>query len=395
MEVCIDTVDGQHWVVKSASSPAETAHLRREAEQLRKAAHPGVVELGSFHAGPPVELRTRHAGRSLAEMAPLAPAELCGLGAAVATVLADLHDLGIVHGAIAADHILIGAEGRPVLCGFSSSGSTTECHAGGDVIDLADTLASRLGPEAPRRLRRLLLGPGKGLRHTPSARAFAAALSQAVPDRRLPTAPAVRPPSVSVGVEARPTAPAEPASSIPGSAAPIQAPRGRSAPASGRHLAAHPARRRVLPKVAAVVALGGAVAVAAIVVLGPDRHPAAAEIPCPSADQGCRPVPVRTGAFAAPSGTFTIAVAHPIVVLGRWRCGPASLPAALDPRTGQVWAWLSWAGPATTVTAEAVGRHPGAVTLRVVPEASGCDRLEVIDARGAATIMIPGANRDA
>ena len=232
MKVRVETVDGQQWVVKSAASPAETAHLGREAEQLRRAAHPGVVELGSFQAGPPVELRTRHAGRSLDEMAPLRLPSCAVSGPQWRRVLADLHDLGIVHGAIGADHILIGAEGRPVLCGFSSSGSTKEGHAGGDVIDLADTLASLLGPEAPRRLRRLLLGPGKGLRHTPSARAFAAALSQAVPDRRLPTAAAVRPPGVSVGVEARPKAPAEAASSIPGSTAPIRARGERSTPPS-------------------------------------------------------------------------------------------------------------------------------------------------------------------
>jgi hypothetical protein len=396
MDVRLDAIDGQKWIVKSASSTSDAARLRREADQLRRAAHPGVVEMGAFRTTAPLELRTRHAGRALTETAPLTPAELCGLGAAVATVLADLHDLGIVHGAVTADHILIGADGRPVLCGFGSSGSTEERDAGEDVIDLAGTLSAGLGPDAPRRLRRLLLSAGKGRRHTPSARAFATALSEAVAERRLPApASADGPPTLPLGVKASPGGPADPLSRTPLRTRRLRAGRGPSR--SARHLVRRPVLRRIQLGVVAlvVVPVCAAAAISALAVVGHDRR-RPAPVACPPADRGCGPVHVSTDAFTTPSGTFVIAVAHPVVVLGRWRCGAGSLPAALDPRTGRVWAWLSWAGPATTtVSAEAVGRRPGAITLRVLPGASGCDRLEVIGARGATTIMVPRDGRGA
>ena len=66
-----------------------------EAAALRAAAHPGVVELVDAADG---VVRTRLVkGRSLGDTRPLTAEEVAGVTAAVATTLADLHDLSLIH----------------------------------------------------------------------------------------------------------------------------------------------------------------------------------------------------------------------------------------------------------------------------------------------------------
>ena len=81
---------------------------------LTMAPHPGLVQLRSTRPGT-LEV-CAVTGWCLSDMGNLAPSEVAGLGCAVATILADLHDLGIVHGAVGTDHVLVGTDGRPVLC---------------------------------------------------------------------------------------------------------------------------------------------------------------------------------------------------------------------------------------------------------------------------------------
>ena len=49
---------------------------------------------------------------------------IAGLGAAVATTIADLHALGFCHGGIEASHVLLDEAGRPVLCSLGRSKAT-------------------------------------------------------------------------------------------------------------------------------------------------------------------------------------------------------------------------------------------------------------------------------
>lgn len=174
-------------VEKVAETPADAARLRHEGWVLGLAAHPGVVSL----VGPPVEaeglsvVRTRAVpGRPLPAMDELSPAEVAGLGAAVATTVADLHDAGITHGRLSADHIIVAASGRPVLCGFAAATAATAATAArgrptgavtADVTALGATLAAVLAaPTDPvsGALARLLDGIGVG-RHEVSARRLA------------------------------------------------------------------------------------------------------------------------------------------------------------------------------------------------------------------------------
>lgn len=96
--------------------------LRVEAAVLGALAHPGVVELVGFTADNGVaELRTVDVDGPPLGAGSLSPEGIAGLAAAVATTLADLHEAGVVHGSLQADHVLLAPTG-PVLCGFAGAG---------------------------------------------------------------------------------------------------------------------------------------------------------------------------------------------------------------------------------------------------------------------------------
>lgn len=160
MKVSIGT-DGV--VRKQATTPAEVDRLKNEAAVLSVARHPGVVRLLGAEPG---RMETRLVGGLF--LASLSEEQ----GAALATTLADLHDIGVVHGAIDASHVLIDGRGRPVLCGFGSGATSVgprDPRKFDDVAALAALLPDLKCPRAARR----------------SARALAASLSE-VRDKRHP-----------------------------------------------------------------------------------------------------------------------------------------------------------------------------------------------------------------
>ncbi len=134
------------------------------------AGHPGITE-------------SVDGGRPLSELAPLSSRQVAGLGAAVATTLADLHDLGIVHGAVAADHILIDPDGLPRLW---PPGHDDGRGPAGDVAALAEILQGALTPAGTSRaVRRALAGAaGPDPRRRPSARRLAQTLADRAEDPR-------------------------------------------------------------------------------------------------------------------------------------------------------------------------------------------------------------------
>ena len=108
---------GRRVVEKRADSAADVPRLRREADFLQVATHPGLVELVQFEDGPEPRLRTGFlGGRSLDAAGRLEVEEIAGVVAALASTVADLHGMGLVHGAVASQHVLLDEDGRPVLC---------------------------------------------------------------------------------------------------------------------------------------------------------------------------------------------------------------------------------------------------------------------------------------
>ena len=207
----VESVGDRPVVVKRASGP-EGERLRREGERLERASHPGVVPLvqhGATDDG--WELRTLHAGRPASACGPLTVAQVASLAAGVASTLADLHDVGIVHGRLDASHVLVGDHGRPVLCGFGDG--EPPARPADDVAALGALLDRWLGtddagePIPERRWwgrrgwdgwdrRALLLLADQAVADPPTcrptARRLAAAIADAVPDgARLDARPAM------------------------------------------------------------------------------------------------------------------------------------------------------------------------------------------------------------
>ena len=193
-------------VVKSAAAGAQD-RLRAEVERLSRAVHPGVVTVVGSSVDPPrgIELRTRFAGEPVSAWTGTV-ANIAGLGAAVAATVADLHGIGIVHGRIDEGHVLVGDDGRPRLCGFSSPG---QAEPADDVAGLATVLLQLLDRASPppgrrwstrrprsdeRAFRQVLdraVDPIASRR--PTALALADAILRAVPSADLPSPPDAAP----------------------------------------------------------------------------------------------------------------------------------------------------------------------------------------------------------
>ncbi len=182
--VTISRSEDRLIAVKQA--PAERAgEIEREADVLRRLSHPGVVEIIDLRRGGNggTALHTEFVGSDNWATRPLTdPVARAAAAAALAAVVADLHDIGIAHRNLDGSHVLHGVGDRPVLCSFGRSGDAGPEHRREDLVALADlvwdealapgpvtgklanlaasTRAGRLGArELARRLDRLVGGP--------------------------------------------------------------------------------------------------------------------------------------------------------------------------------------------------------------------------------------------
>ena len=122
--------------------PAEYVRdLEQEAEILQRLAHPGVVRFVDL-------VETHDRGRAMhtefvssdtwATRPITDPAERAAGVAALAEVVADLHNMGFAHGRINPSHVLHGDGDQPVLCGFRLATEITPENRRGDLVALAD-----------------------------------------------------------------------------------------------------------------------------------------------------------------------------------------------------------------------------------------------------------------
>ncbi|CAN5734333.1 hypothetical protein BH10ACT1_BH10ACT1_00620 [soil metagenome] len=194
-------------VVKTATDDAGRARLQREVGRLEQARHPGIVHLVA-HDGAGGRLVLGWAGDQTLELVrPTVPAAAAIL-AAVATTVADLHELGVIHGRLEPSHVIIGADGRPRLCGLAGrepaerpATPADDVGALGHLIDhlLGAGAGAELEPIPERRWarrrpvshdRRALLAVAdratqEDLAQRPTARSLALLIADAVPTARL------------------------------------------------------------------------------------------------------------------------------------------------------------------------------------------------------------------
>ena len=366
MNVVVDSASAV--VRKEAESGRDRARLAREAAVLRVAAHPGVVEILATEGGsePEALLLRRVEGSTLADRSDLTPEALAWMGAALATTVADLHDIGVVHGSLEPGHVLIDDSNRPVLCGFGSS----RYAAGSEHLGewRRDDVAA---------LARLLIDARTGL---PGPRG--AAVLRAAASGRSRT-----------GLRGRPVDARHIARTLGDAASSMNATRHADASAvragpRGRSRAARRADRRTKLVLSGSVGAVGLAAAGVIWHTGttssatpPEPRRAALALGaagCPAQDDGC--VPLTGG--VTPNGRvglgYRIAGASGVVVLGRWDCRSTSTPAVLDPATGRVWVFDSWPRSGGQASARLVAIDRGGSTLRVIPQVrTYCDLIEI------------------
>jgi hypothetical protein len=443
-------------VVKTATGADDVARLRLEAERLERAAHPGLVAVvgpatgevvdgargdrgadrGAEHgaddgveARAGIELHTRFAGDPVSHWSGSVGA-VAGLGAALAATLADLHDIGVVHGRLDATHILVGDDGRPRLCGLSHPGVSAPHddvaalgRVLGEVLERA-TPAARSWPwhgrssAAHRRALEQVLAracdPVPSRR--PNARLLASSILSAVPGAELPATgqpfprpePAYVPPDEELldlvftheltdderWAQAFGDDPPEPSG-----AASREPPPAQNGGSSRARVAAGSGAVAVAAIAAGAVFVGGwgsrgSAAPPDAVRAGSPAGPAGCPVvAAPAADvdgDGCPEALVLDGGgVSAGLARWTLGEPGDVIALGDWDCDGRAAPALLRPATGDVFVFPGWADEGEPVTVEAGDRLPGAVAIRGERAEDGCDDLVVdLGSGGTASVEV-------
>ncbi len=341
-----------------------------EADRLRAAAHPGVVELASVRAGGHgAEIRTRWAGRPLDAIAAPTPRQAGRIVASLASTLADLHHAGIVHGRVDAGHVLVDSAHRPRLCGFGpDDGGRSRAHDVAALGDLLTWLLALAAGAAGRSGRRRADATSRQL-------AIVAARAAAEPPHDRPTARRLAADLARI---------VEPELVTPTAAASRSSGRGRD---PWRHVPPSAG----LTMVALAVA-GGAALVGARLPGRSSDSAAACDRSGPTGDvvvvdldgDGCgEPVQVAGSVVRVGSRSWRVGTSEDDVVVGDWDCDGLATPAVLRPGTGEVFVFGSWPDRRTTVTS---GRTvPGARSIRA-ERRDPCDLLVVTGERGAEAV---------
>jgi hypothetical protein len=427
------------WVRSASGRAAEG--LRRQAVFLGRARHPGVEELREIlDDGDTVRLVTTYVpGRHPSEVV-ASVEEAAGLSAVLATTLADLHEIGLSHGAVCDAAVIVDDTGQPVLVDFAAATQLegqprrwpTSPQAGLDVVGLADLLlglVDRVAPLAERgrgrrrhagqrdsgaALRRLCERARSGRAGTAglTARAMASGTA-AVPGVTLPQHQ--RPPAERTdsspsepAATAAPTTPTlalataireiEPNQAAPGH--PRDWPSEHRPWGSGQIVRV----RWLVVRSAVLLFVGGTVAWGLFGWAGFGRptvvaHARRAELPGRSGPASevpaATPAPTGAGDIASLAGgvltvghdRYSVGDAGDIVLLGRWTCGAASV-AVVRPRDDTVWVFRGWPSPRLPAQAVLAGRVAGAIGARPRP-AARCDSVEVERTDGSAVIIRP------
>ena len=138
--VTISRSAGRLIAVKAVPA-GKAAELEREAALLRRLDHPGLVRCIDLVTDPDgtAALHTEFVSSDTWATRPLAdPAERAAGVAALASTVADLHDLGITHGQLTPAHVLHGENDRPVVCSLTRTSEATTQTRRADLLALAD-----------------------------------------------------------------------------------------------------------------------------------------------------------------------------------------------------------------------------------------------------------------
>jgi hypothetical protein len=361
-------------VVRHRADPAHGEVLRRTGARLAQAAHPGVVVV---RASRPTddggwELTTAHAGHPVAPSRGTGPAWLAEVGASAAATLADLHDRGIVHGRLRAEHVLVGSDGSVVLSGLGPDAAggrpADDVAALGVVLEGLAAAAEAVGGIAPAALEGMR-AVARGARAEPATR---------------------RPSARRLAAELAALAPAD---------------RGRSRhPGRTRLVVAGAAGTVLLLAVIWLVALGGpgptegdgglsaAEVAPSTTATVPAEAPCAARARAAMTVAACgHDVTVQGGAVIVDGERSVVAEAGDEVVVADWGCAGRPRAAVLRPVTGEVLV-LSTAGGTGGPVVDVAARVREATALVAGTDEDGCARLLVRRLGGDVVPVVDGSS---
>jgi len=400
--------------VKRAEHDDDRARLRREAAVLAKVQGAGVVELVALiDDDDQTSLMTIWLGGGTFASNTLTPKKLASVGAALARSVAALHDKGITHGRLTADHVLFDGLGRVVLAGFAEA--THE--AGGDataadVRSLGELVTSKLPSDAPPVLR--LRGPSSDADVVSRLRAVAARAREEDPTRR-PSARALATLLAEVADE-------------PAAAGPMRLGR----PTDTTDVRAS-SRTRTLAGAMPGRAIAAAAGVALVITVGVGAHAAVAG----GSDSASASLPVDTRLAVTTSTTsptttelttrvwpstsscadvgtsgerrdvdgdgcpdavtidgsqivvddvrYDLGEIGDAVSVADWDCDGRDTAALVRPATGEVYVFDGWATAGTPMTGRFVDRVAGATAI--APPDGDCGVLAVVDTAGVPTAL--------
>jgi hypothetical protein len=417
--VRVDHGDDGLVALKCALDDGQAVDLVKELAVLTVCRRPGVVEARGLRpeAEGPALATTWVGTRSLADLAAIPPAQAASIGARVAEITADLHDLGAVHGQLHdPSHVLLDPSGAPVLCGFGQaalveqSGERARRARADDVAGLGELLAVLAGGEAlfdfPRSrriarrrapvddLRKALLNLADHARADdptcrPTARALSASLSA--------LSPGVARSSPSKVDHTR----CSPETSPPSADDPFaQLRRSASGPDTSRRL---PSGRRLLGLLAVAAGLG-AIGLLAVNVFGADHRTGGVDAQATPASRSTTAPPTTAGRppGSAPTTTATTttttavapppasSVAHVVEIDGRryqigeagdeilvddLACDGGRRAAVLRPSTGAVFVFDTWAEPGVDLVAQPFAELEPGARLELDRSDGSCPRL--------------------
>jgi hypothetical protein len=404
-------------VEKVAETPSELDRLHREAATLRAAAHPGVVRLVA--AADDRLTLNRIDGPTLSEVAQRSSQATAAWGAALCTTVGDLHDIGCVHTAICADHVILDQGGHPVLCGLGNArwpSDAVELAAlaladrNATVAIIAESFAQlastptnsplmpgpRLGRLLVARRQRRFRRSDTGLRDlAKSLAAHAEATKLATPPYSQKRLASKR--LASKRLASKRLASKRLASKRPTSLRPVKLLTAIQRPTSLRPDTLQPDTLQPdqRPRTSSVFAkpwklAGAACIIVASAVLGVDALGGSNQSDAHLGSQSAQTLTV-----VGPSGPLELLSSSSgamSISAGRWSCGVV-MPAVLQVSSGQIWIFAKWPSPTQREVGHLLTRLRGAVSLWSTSKSAGCDTLMATTTSGGSVVVATGSSR--
>ncbi len=403
---------GDRLIAVKQVPAAQSPNIEREAETLRRLDHPGVVRFVDLIETPDdgKALHTEFVSSDTWATRPATdPTGRAAGVAALAEVVADLHDMGFAHCRINPTHVLHGDGDRPVLCGFRQAAEADPENRRVDLVALADLChdpalepgplvhklsaladAARAGRLDIRELARRLAevtdkrsaaaepdratadarssrnsrGAGSGHGGRPRRRSLvvlavvlcgsAAVLAAAI---RYLAQPASTPVTITAGAGSLSTDPgahAGPANQTGSAPAPPAAPD----PPGGAAAATGPGQTAFPSPMIPGAPVPGSAAGSSPLALNPDSSPGSAPSgslpapapPSPATGRFEDPASLQPGAVLEHAGSlYGVGRLGDFVETGDWDCDGEPTPAIVRPSTGDVVLFHGWPAPGQSI----------------------------------------------